>query len=339
VITLFQVALFFIHPSRFVKIVPFLLKNRDKQLWYDFWMAVWVARQLPALGVDHLHAHAATSEAAVAMFAAILSGKSFSFTAHASDIFPRQEYLVKKLDEANFVAAISEYNRRYLMSHYGDESVGEKIHVVHCGVDLAQMAMNGHRPLTSARKFTILSIARLVEQKGHHVLIEALAMLKARGIDFTWVVVGSGPRQAILEELVKAKGLLAWVEFKGDQDSDKVMALLHQADLFVLPCLRTKNNMMDGIPVALMEAMAVGTPVVSTQLSGIPELIEDRVSGFLAPPDDAAALADILAGIIKTPGLLEPVKREARKRVERDFAADRNAGMIYRLFMEDQVKN
>ncbi|MCK6624169.1 MAG: glycosyltransferase family 4 protein [Anaerolineae bacterium] len=332
--SLFRLCRFFKYPHRLFGIISFLIKNLDKKLWGDFLAASWLTSQLDALGVRHLHAHAATSETAIAMFAAILTGKTFSFTAHASDIFPRQDYLPKKLDTASFVVAISEYNRRFLMSIYGNETIGRKIHVVHCGVPLALVDNTKHHLQQSpAKKFTILTVARLVEQKGHHILIEALSILRKRGHEFCWIVVGSGPRQAVLKEMIKVNGLSAYVDFKEDQDSDTIFNLLQTADVFVLPCIRTKKNLMDGIPVALMEAMSAGTPVVSTFISGIPELVEDGISGFLVHPNNPAALADSLDRIMRNPILLEQVRNPAQIKVKESFVAEVNASKLYQLFL------
>ncbi|MCB0211376.1 MAG: glycosyltransferase [Anaerolineae bacterium] len=318
------------YPHRLARIALFILQNRDKAVLYNFFQAIWMARQMQHLGITHLHAHAATVETLVAMFAAQLSGKSYSFTAHASDIFPRQEYLTEKLNDARFAVAISEYNRTFLIEHHGDEDIGHKIHVVHCGVDLKQ-----YPPLETAARsnpFTMITVARLAEQKGHHILLKALSILRSQGREFCCIVVGEGPQFDALQTMAKTEGLADAVDFKGGQTTQTVRMLLQQADLFVLPCVRTENNMMDGIPVALMEAMALGVPVVSTYLSGIPELIENEKSGFLVPEKDAAALACVIAQIMDNRFELAPIRAAARLKIEQAFAAETNAAALDQLF-------
>lgn len=318
------------YPGRLVQAFSFIARSRNKAVLYDFFRSIWMARQMHILGVNHLHAHAATFETMVAMFTALLSGRSYSFTAHASDIFPQQEFLSKKLDEASFAVAISEYNRKFLMDHYGHTRIGDKIHVVHCGVEL-----NSYLPRTKASpsdKFIIITVARLAEQKGHHILLKALSVLKEDGYDFCWLVVGHGPRLDVLETGIHSEGLNDYVNFVGDQSTETVQALLQQADLFVLPCIKTVNDMMDGIPVALMEAMALGVPVVSTHLSGIPELIENEVTGFLVPEKDVAALTQVIERIMNNQVDLDAVRMAARRKIEESFTAETNAALLNRLF-------
>jgi colanic acid/amylovoran biosynthesis glycosyltransferase len=331
-----NIARFVNSPRRLWRVLSYLLQNRHKKLWYDFLNALWLATQLPALGVTHLHAHAATSEAAVAMFAAMLTGRTFSFTAHASDIFPVQEYLHKKLDEAKFVVAISEYNRNYLTSYYGHPAIAEKIYVVHCGIALDTLATKGRHQQSDAGRFRLITVGRLVEQKGHHILVDALAKLRNRGFDFQWIVVGEGPRRLILEQQIESKQLQSFVEFTGAQPTTAVTDLLLTADIFILPCIRTSKNMMDGIPVSLMEAMALGIPAVSTAISGIPELIEDQVSGYLVAPDDSDQLAGILVQLMSSPEMLDQVRLPARTRIEQQFSMTTTSAALVDLFLTGQ---
>lgn len=321
------------YPRRFLHSIPFLVKHGSKKLWYDFFRAEWVATRAQELHVSHFHAHSAATEASIAMFAAIISGKPYSFTAHASDIFPRQEYIPKKLDEATFVVAISEYNRNFLISLHPDKTISSKIYVVHCGVDLERIPNPLSLPQPTPENFTLITTARLVEYKGHHILVDALSILKSYGYQFSWIIVGSGPQRDIVEEMINVNELTKLVHFKGDQSSDAVIDLLKQSHLFVLPCVKTKDNRMDGIPVALMEAMAIGVPVISTTISGIPELIEHNVSGLLVPPEDAKALAEVLEQVIKDPTQLQRFRNPARKKIEEEFSVDKNAEILYQLFL------
>ena len=338
--SLLQLTRFIKYPHHLMNVFMFLAQNKEKKLWYEFLTSIWLATHLKSLGVAHLHAHAATAETTVAMFAAILTNKTFSFTAHASDIFPVQEYLNKKLDAASFVIAISQYNRRFLMDYCDDETDAKKIYVTHPGINLKRLApFKSNSSPVSNKVFTIITVARLVEQKGHHILLEALAILHNWGYKFMWIVVGSGPIRPQLEEMTQAKQLTEFVDFKGDQQTDEVLKLLQTSDVFVLPCIRTKNNMMDGLPSALIEAMAMGVPVVSTRISGIPELVQNGLTGFLVPPNDSTELAKTLKYLMENREVLNKVRIPAREQVEKNFPDERNADIVHRLFSEYQSRS
>ena len=201
----------------------------------------------------------------------------------------------------------------------------EKIAVSRMGVDMNKFSL---RPLkVPGSPLEIISVARLTEKKGLHVAIEACRLLKARGVNFRYNILGIGPWEQRLRSLIEEKGLQDVVIMPGFKPSHEVKAMLDDADLFLLPSITGADGDMEGIPVALMEAMAVGIPVISTLHSGIPELIEAGKSGWLVPENDALALAERLAAFA---GLreeeLRPMLSHARRKVETDF----NQQVIYR---------
>ncbi|HAZ55556.1 MAG TPA: colanic acid biosynthesis glycosyltransferase WcaL, partial [Franconibacter helveticus] len=201
----------------------------------------------------------------------------------------------------------------------------EKIVVSRMGVDMNKFSL---RPLkVPGSPLEIISVARLTEKKGLHVAIEACRLLKARGVNFRYNILGIGPWEQRLRALIQQHGLEDQVFMPGFKPSHEVKALLDQADLFLLPSITGADGDMEGIPVALMEAMAVGIPVVSTLHSGIPELIDAGKSGWLVPENDAEALAERLQTFASLrEEELRPMLRHARQKVETDF----NQQVIYR---------
>ncbi|MCT4702581.1 colanic acid biosynthesis glycosyltransferase WcaL [Enterobacteriaceae bacterium H20N1] len=199
-----------------------------------------------------------------------------------------------------------------------------KIAVSRMGVDMDRFSL---RPVKApAKTLEIISVARLTEKKGLHVAIEACRLLKERGVDFRYNILGIGPWETRLRTLIEQNQLDDVVFMPGFKPNHEVKAMLDEADLFLLPSVTGEDGDMEGIPVALMEAMAVGIPVVSTVHSGIPELIDAGRSGWLVPEYDAVALADRLQAFADVEeNELEPMLTQARKKVETEF----NQKVIY----------
>lgn len=284
-----------LQPLRYLRTFSYVVSEKSIN-WGAFLKAGFIAAKLRHAGIRHLHAHFASTQTLVTMLASSLTGIPYSFTAHAYDIFTEQQGLTEKIRSAKFVVTISDFNRKYLMPYCAGEEVLSKIYVVHCGVDLDRFAPIRVRRTkrTSHGTFTILTVAHLGEKKGHIYLLQALSLLKGRGQILHWIVVGDGPQRSLLEEEVRARDLTGQVTFAGEVASDQVLQLLECADVFVLPCVRAGNGDMDGIPVALMEAMAAGVPVISTTISGIPELVDNGKNGLLVKPKDVKGLAEAI---------------------------------------------
>lgn len=280
-------------------------------------------------GVTHVHAHFATHPALSAWIIHRLTGIPYSFTAHAHDIFIHRQMLREKLTDAAFAVAISEHNRNFMTEKCGEE-LRSKIHVVHCGVDVEYFAP----PATpqAAGPLRIICVASLWEMKGHAYLIEACRLMRQRGIDFHCDFVGDGDLRAQLMEQISRAGLEDSFVFLGPQPRSVVRGLLHQAHVKVLPCVPLATGMQDGIPVALMEAIACGLPVVSTTVSGIPELVDSGVNGILVPPRDPVALAEALERLARDPELRARMGRCGREKVLREFSLAANAERLSGLF-------
>lgn len=294
--------------------------------------AVYMARDMQRRGVRHVHAHFCSHPAAAAFVIGRLTGIPYSFTAHGSDLHCDRHMLREKVAEAEFVAAISDYNRDLILAECGEEWAG-KVHVVHCGVDTSQFTRRdaatsferGEGPLS------IVCIGTLHEVKGQLYLLEACRELKSQGIDFRCHLIGKGPDQAMLNERCLQFGLTEEVKFHGAQTRAQVLDHLAAADALVAPSVPTQNGQREGIPVVLMEAMASGVPCVGSQLSGIPELLRDHC-GLLTPPRDSAAIAAALGRLCAEPRLREELANNGRRRVEEEFDLAKNAQQLLALF-------
>lgn len=252
-------------------------------------LAARFARQMQRLGVEHVHAHWATHPALAAYVIHHLTGLSYSFTAHAHDIYIERAMLGEKIRHASFVVTISDFNRRFLADLYGP-AAALKTSVIRCGVEVSAFDSRGkERPVGP---FTVACVAGLREKKGHRYLIEAIADLRSKGLEVRCVLVGDGPERTPLEDHVRRLGVHDLVVFKGQRSRRDVSEILRSSDAMVLPSVTTADGDMEGIPVALMEALAAAVPVVASSLSGIPELVEHERTGLLVAerrPDEIAA--------------------------------------------------
>lgn len=304
-----------------------------------FFKTVYFARCMAADGVTHIHAHFASHPAAAAFVIHRLVGIPYSFTAHGSDLHRDRTMLREKVADAEFVVTISDYNRDLIVAECG-EKYRNKTLVIHCGVDteVFRPRSNGARRKRIAGPLNILCVGTLHEVKGQTYLVEACRLLADHGVDFACHFVGDGPDRATLIRRSSEAGLKDRVHFHGQRTRDEIAQLLRNADIVVAPSVPTKDGRREGIPVALMEAMASGVAVVASGISGIPELIEAGRSGLLVPPRDAFGLAQALE-VLATPLLREQISREGRKKVEQEFDLHKNAATLAQRFVESRSSN
>lgn len=288
------------------------IKGRTYNLIY-FLEAGVLADELSRQGVEHLHNHIAKASCTVAMLASELSGIPYSFTIHGPDIFfePHHWRIDEKAARAAFVACISDFCRSQLMC-FADQTHWDRFHIIHCGVDPSRYSFSDHAGQE------LLFVGRLAAVKGVPVLLEALHDLP-EGWHLT--VIGDGPDRASLED--QAKGLP--VDFVGYKSQSEVAEALARTDVFVLP------SFAEGVPVVLMEAMASGVPVVTTQIAGVPELVRDG-AGRLVPPGDVAALAEALQNVLSDPENRKAMGRQGRVVVDADFNIATEAARLSALF-------
>ena len=280
------------------------------------------------LGVEHVHAHFANYPALAAWTVARLVGPSYSFTAHAHDIFRDQSFLRRLVADARFVVTISDFNRAFLQPY---NLQATPIHVVHCGVDTARWPVR-LRAAPAQGPVRALCVARLEEKKGHRVLLRALGEADGGLERVELDLVGPGALRAELEALARELELGARVRFHGALREPEVAALLDCADLFVLASIVERSGFMEGIPVALMEALAAGVPVVATRLSGVPELVRDGETGLLAEPGNTISLRAALERSISEPAASRRRAAAGRRLVEREFDAGASAARMAELF-------
>lgn len=297
-----------VSPVRYVKTFGYAITKGGK-IFNKFIFSLIYARELQKSGIDHMHVHFALHACTYALLISKITGIPYSFTVHAHDIFipDLAELIEDKFNNAKFVVCISEFNKQYVLERFSSID-GNKIKVVHCGLDIS--AFN---PAVKVRNstFTMLSIGRLVEHKGFKYLIEACKRIKEeKGIDFQCNIIGEGIERGNLEELISAYGLSDVVHLSGAMEQADVRKSLERADVFILPCVTENNGMQDGIPVVLMEAMAMGIPVISTIVSGVPELVQDG-SGILVEQRDSEELS---TSIIKLMNVTDKEKEEMGKR-------------------------
>lgn len=284
------------------------------------------AEQMVAENVTHIHAHFATHPAFAAWVIHKLTGIPYSVTVHAHDIFVRRNMLETKLREASFIAAISEFNREYLANLYGDW-IREKTAIVRCGVT-PENYQPRPRFWQAGQPVRLINVSSLQPYKGQSYLVEACAILKNRGIPFECRIVGGGEERERLQRLIQQHNLGEQVKLLGPQPQEEVARLLEQADCYVQPSIITPSGKMEGIPVALMEALASQLPVVATSISGIPELVQEGKTGVLVPPGDPEALAAGIETVYADPEGAARMAASGRQLVLQEFNLETN---VHRL--------
>jgi glycosyltransferase involved in cell wall biosynthesis len=305
------------------------LRDREPGYLARFAEAAYLRMRLPH-DLDHVHAHFANEPATVALLLGRLTGRPFSFTAHAYEIFqPRTLDLRAKLAEARFAVAVSEYSRRHLASVGGSKNAS-KVVVVRNGVDRRRF-----RPREADRDGLplLIAVSRLVAKKGLDTVIEACALLSARGVDFRCEIVGDGHLRAVLEALAEDRAVSDRVAFVGSHRQPAVAEAFARATAFVLPCRRTESGDQDALPVAITESMTAGVPVVTTPVGGIPEVVHDGESGLLVQPDDSRALADALERLLRD-GTLRRRLAEGGRRAVAEFDLSESVRRLRRLFRD-----
>lgn len=330
-------------PRRYFSVLALILLRtiRDWNLFARsialFPKAVYLAERLQQEDVNHVHAHFATHPTTVAMIVSALTDIRFSFTAHAHDIFVRRALLEEKIARAQFVRVISQFNARYLESRYRD-ATDEKVAVIHAGVPVDTYAASPSTNGEPSDPVRILCVAALKPYKGLFVLIGACRHLEEHGVDFQLDLIGGGPLREKIALAVRDCGLTHRIRLLGARSEGEVTQRLLTASLFVAPSVVARDGQMDGIPVALMEAMAAAIPVVASDLSGIPELVEDGVSGCLVEPGNDMDLAAAMRKLIDDPAYAHQLGQNGRVKVKRDFDLSTCVGLLIARFDPDRQR-
>ena len=321
------------------------LLRRDARRWIAMWRAtllgnarspkflvrgVAVAFGAPAIAeeaalrtLSHLHAHWATHSGLLAHLVAMLTDIPYSITLHAHDLHVDRTMLATKLGGAVAVVTISEHNAEFLLSEYPE--LAGRVLVVHCGVDTRAIPFTS--PGVARQPLQLVCVAGLRPFKGHRFLLDAIRELERRGVAVRCHLVGDGPQRAELETLAADNVIL-----HGAIDVDQAMAIVADADIFVMPSIELSDGRRDGIPVALIEAMALGVPVIASDISGIPELVRNDSSGILVPPGDPIALADAVERLAGDLDLRTAIAIEARRTIETQFDLSQSGRTMATLF-------
>jgi glycosyltransferase involved in cell wall biosynthesis len=292
-------------------------------------LALQLADAAGRAGVRRFHAHFASRAAHVAMFASRLLGVPYSFTAHAKDIYHRdvdRAVLRVKMRAAEFVVTVSDFNRDTLLGvGAGLPDIERKIVRLYNGVDLS--LFHQAAPEEKIANY-VLAVGRLVEKKGFPVLVRACDQLRRRGVPFSAAIVGAGQEEGRLRELIGSVHLEGTVHLRGALPAEEVANQIRRAAVVVLPCVVGSDGNVDALPTVLLEAMASGVPVVSTDLSGIPEIIANRTTGYLVPPGDPDALADAIQRVLKDPASAVQLGAAGRLRAAQLFDLRKNVAQL-----------
>jgi predicted glycosyltransferase/glycosyltransferase involved in cell wall biosynthesis len=309
-------------------------------VWRQFFRAGFFSTEARRRGITHIHSHFANAPSAVAHLVSLMTGLPFSFTTHAKDLYLTPPHLIAgRVRAASFITTCTQYNIEHLRGMLPREDHG-KLNLVYHGIDLTRFryrapcyafAAQGTPPL-------ILCVARLVAKKGLDDLVAACGALAAQGVPFRCRIIGAGPLQPMLAADIAARGLGDMISLDGAMTHDSLIELFRQADLFALAPRIADDGDRDGIPNVIVEAMATGVPVVSSAVSGIPELVEHQRTGLLVEPNDPAALAAAMARLLGDPALGRRLAATARARLERCFDCWQNTqalrGLVVGLVCE-----
>jgi glycosyltransferase involved in cell wall biosynthesis len=311
-------------------VLGYTWREKNPDTWRRLLQAAYLARIVRESGLRHLHAHFAGGATRIAMLTSKLTGIPFSFSAHARDVYTTAPHVLReRLEAASFVVTCTGANREYLQSLVGPES-RSKILLGYHGIDLAKF-----RPrLEPAAPDVplILSVGRLVRKKGFTDLLRACDVLKRDGVPFRCLIVGEGPERERLERMVEEFSLENVVSLPGSCSQEEALDAYHRATVFALPCRVLEDGDRDGIPNVLLEALAVELPIVSTTISGIPEVIEDGRNGLLIPQRDAPALASALRRLLADADLRAQLGARGRETVARRFDRGENVRELSELF-------
>ncbi len=300
----------------------------------EFLQAGYIASEaLKMQRIGHFHAHFCHGSTTIAMFASQLTGIPFSFTAHAKDIYLKKlnpgDLLHLKLEKAQFALTCTGANKTYLETIATN---GTPIHLVYHGLNTS--LFKPAKTATASKLPLILSIGRFVKKKGFEHLVKACAILIERGFSFRTLIIGEdGEQTSVVQQLIHDHNLSEVISLQHALTQEELQEVYSSASLFVLPCQIVENGDRDGIPNVLAEAMANKLPVVSTNISGIPELVTDSVDGLLVEQKDARALANAIANLLRDEALRNQLGNAAREKICRIFDSRKNTIKIRNLFL------
>lgn len=305
-----------------------ILSHVGRGLLYRFFIAAGLVNFLRKNNIGHIHSNFAHIPTDITMYAAALHGVTYSFNSHANDLFERGWLLKEKIARAKFAVTISEFNKQFLVEKGAEE---EKIKVIHCGVNVDNFSDRGEKKISTPP--VLGTLGRMVEKKGFDVLISACDELKRKGVEYKLQIAGGGPLKESFENLTDSLDLSNNIDFIDSISHENVPEWIKSLDVFVLPCKQDKNGDMDGIPVVLMEAMLSGVPVITTRISGIPELVVDETTGLLCESNDAINLAKKIQFLLSNEEYRKEFCGNAIVKVRNEFDLKKNVKLLKDLLI------
>jgi glycosyltransferase involved in cell wall biosynthesis len=300
------------------KAIPRHRGEKDSQRLFE---AVWLAPELKARGIKHVHAHFGGMATRTAYWLKKLFGFTYSFTGHANDIFCDTDYPLTNADlarEATFIVTETDYARRWMEQRY--PFTKGRVYRVFNGIDPTGFCPR--QPAGSVPR--IISVGRYVEKKGFDILIDACATLHDRGVQFSCDIIGGGPLQEVLQRMVCDRKVENHVHILGPRSQDEVRRALAESQVFALACQPDEEGGSDNLPTVIAEAMFTGIPCISTNLAGVPEMIDDGVNGLLVPPRNATALADGLERLLVDRELADRIAQAGLASAKERFSIEKS---------------
>jgi glycosyltransferase involved in cell wall biosynthesis len=300
----------------------------------DVLQALMLSSMIRQFGIEHLHAHFATSAANIARMASAFANVPYTITAHAKDIFHQSvnnDDLGRKIESSAATITVSDFNLRYLRETFPAQAA--KVHRVYNGMDLSLLRFAPSSP-QQPREPHVISVGRLVEKKGMDDLVRACGILAKSGERFRCTIVGEGDQEPLVRGLIDELGVSDKVQLLGPRPQREVFEMIQSAAVFAAPCVVGADGNRDGLPTVLLESMALGTACVSTDVTGIPEVIRHNETGLIVPQRNPAELATALKRMLREPPTRAKFAASARQLVEENFDITRNTAATREIFRE-----
>ncbi|NVO09759.1 MAG: glycosyltransferase family 4 protein [Bacteroidales bacterium] len=298
----------------------------------NYCISKYFAAQLKNMQVHHIHAHFGFIATDIAKILSRLIEVTYSFTVHAQDIYLNQTNIEQEVAGASFVVTCTEYNRTFL-NKLTKGQYAAKLHTIYHGIDVSKWKQT-ESPNSGDKNdnIKIVSVARLVEKKGLIYLLKAIRILKGNGTKIHCTIIGNGPLQKQLKRFIIKNNLTHCVRLKDLISQEEVKQQVADSDIFVLPCIVVKNGDRDGLPNVLLEAMAMGIPVISTNISAIPELIKDEETGLLVSEKNETAIADAILRLNNDNQLYNRIAENGERKVKDSFDIEISTNKLVAIF-------
>ncbi len=297
-------------------------KFRDRiRSLYHFAEAIYLAKEIEQQKIQHVHAHFFQGNATIGIILSKLIGITYSVTGHGTALLVDRILIKEKLEHAKFVISISQYNKNFMLSVLPE--CAAKVFVVHCGLNPNRFPP---APVRKNQVFTLLAIGRMVWEKAYQYLVETCRILRDEGIEFRCLVVGEGEERGKIEALIDRYDLWQHIELLGMVLQERIQEYYNQADAFIL------TSVSEGLPVVLMEAMSKELPIVASNITGIPELVEEGISGYLVPARQPQAYADAVKKLISNPEQRVAMGKKGREKVLAEFDIEKNIRQLYDIY-------